>query len=173
MTGQYIIKTVSEGLNRDLSKLFKIDDYDWSFYSDTDSVVGSTIISVNCNKSSISDFYDSLPEEYIKYDNFNENYVKKVDSNSYTTLSFSNDKKLEIKPITYIMKHKVKKELFKIKNSNGDEVVVTEDHSIVVQDARTNKLISIKPNKLNPKYHKIINITDTDSIEGDICGKEG
>ena len=37
LTGQYIIKTVGDGLNHDLGKLFNIKDYDWSFYSDTDS----------------------------------------------------------------------------------------------------------------------------------------
>lgn len=37
LTGQYIIKTVGEGLNKTLSNMFKVDNYDWAFYSDTDS----------------------------------------------------------------------------------------------------------------------------------------
>ena len=37
LTGQYIIKTVGDGLNNDLGEMFNIKDYDWSFYSDTDS----------------------------------------------------------------------------------------------------------------------------------------
>jgi len=58
------------------------------------------------------------------------------------TESVNNDLKLEHKPIKYIMKHKVKKHIFKIK-CNGDEVKVTEDHSIMI--IRNNILISVKP----------------------------
>ena len=55
-----------------------------------------------------------------------------------------------------IMKHKVKKRMFKIKTPKGD-VVVTCDHSIIVEDE--NGIIkSVKPVNLCPNKHKIINI---------------
>ena len=65
------------------------------------------------------------------------------------------NKKLEYNNITYIMKHKVKKRMFKIK-CNGDEVIITEDHSMMV--LRNNELIEIKPNdvKSSDKLIKII-----------------
>ena len=50
---------------------------------------------------------------------------------------------------------KVKKRLFKIK-CTGDEVVVTEDHSIIV--SRNNQLISCKPMDIL-KTDKVIKIT--------------
>ena len=62
------------------------------------------------------------------------------------------------------MKHKIKKELYEI--CVGDKsVIVTEDHSVIVQNKNDNNIHSIKPKKLNPKHHKIINIitNDTDS----------
>ena len=40
------------------------------------------------------------------------------------------------------MKHSVKKRMYKIK-CNGKEVIITEDHSIMVN--RNGKLISVKP----------------------------
>ena len=62
-------------------------------------------------------------------------------------MSFNtNDKKVENKKIIYIKKHKVDKRLFRIKHDN-DEVVVTEDHSIVV--LRNDSYISISAKNIN------------------------
>ena len=38
LSGQYIIKTVIDNINKDLNKMFKMDNYDWAFYGDTDSL---------------------------------------------------------------------------------------------------------------------------------------
>jgi len=54
------------------------------------------------------------------------------------------------------MKHKVKKRMFKIK-CNGDEVTITEDHSMMV--LRNNELIEVKPSEVKPQ-DKLIKITD-------------
>ena len=53
------------------------------------------------------------------------------------------------------MKHKVKKRMFKIK-CDDDSVVVTEDHSIIVD--RDNTLVSCKPSEIltTDKIVKII-----------------
>jgi len=59
---------------------------------------------------------------------------------------------LEYKPITYIMKHKVKKKMFRIAFQNK-EVFVTEDHSIMIK--REDKIISVSPNEIQ-KGDKII-----------------
>ena len=165
LTGQYIIKTVGDGLNHDLGEMLNIKDYDWSFYSDTDSVVGSSIITVNGEKLTISDFYDNMLDNFVKYDSFNDNYVKIIESAEYATLSLSKCGVLETKSIAYVMKHKVKKELFKIKNSNGDEVVITQDHSIIVEDKFSGLILNIKPKFLNSKKYRIISIVDTGANE--------
>jgi intein/homing endonuclease len=52
------------------------------------------------------------------------------------------------------MKHKVKKEIFKI-TVGDDSVIVTEDHSIIV--LRNNRLMSVKPKELSDS-DEIINI---------------
>jgi hypothetical protein len=52
------------------------------------------------------------------------------------------NKKIENKPIKNIMKHKVKKRMFKIK-WKGKSLVITEDHSIIVE--RSNNIIDVSP----------------------------
>jgi len=91
----------------------------------------------------IEDYYDICGDDYEYHDDFNNKYVKNV-NNDDITLSVSNDKKLNVNKINYVMKHKVKKRLFKI-TVNGKSVVVTEDHSLVV--LRGNEL-----KKIIPKY---------------------
>ena len=85
MTGQYIIKTVGEGLNRDLSKLFKIDDYDWSFYSDTDSCYISLEPMVN-------KFYKNLSDEKLV------NLIDKISKEKITPII--NDNCLDLQTYT-------------------------------------------------------------------------
>ena len=54
------------------------------------------------------------------------------------------------------MKHKVKKRMFKI-NCNGDDVTITEDHSMMV--IRNGKLVETKPTELQ-KGDKLVKIKD-------------
>ena len=116
---------------------------------DTDSVIGSTIINVNGKDISIEDYYNSVPEKYIKYDDFNNDYIKVV--NNDKALAFK-DNKIINGNIKHIMKHTVKKRMFKIKCGNKT-VIMTEDHSIIVK--RSNSLISITPKEIQ-KSDKII-----------------
>ncbi|CCH63709.1 putative DNA-directed DNA polymerase [Campylobacter phage CP21] len=104
----------------------------------TDSVVGDSIIKVNGKNIKIEDFYDSIKVDPIVTKSGNN--VKLVD-NCFTE-SVNKNLQIETKKINYIMKHKVKKEFFKIK-VNNKEVVVTEDHSIMV--LRNSELIEVKP----------------------------
>ncbi|MDD5150425.1 MAG: DNA polymerase domain-containing protein [Flavobacterium sp.] len=165
LTGQMTIRYISEKLNILLNNKFKTNNIDYVVANDTDSVVGSTMIEVNHEKSTISDFYDSIPDVFVKKDEFNQQYVKKVDNN-YITPSINSTGKLENKSISYIMKHKVKKQLYKIIDNKGNEVIITNNHSIIVQDKKTKKILSILPEKLDNKKYKIINISianDTDT----------
>ena len=162
LSGQYIIISVGEFVKLKLDKMFKMD-YPWVIYQDTDSVVGETVISVNGTKLTIADFYNSIPDNYLKKDDFNQDYVKPV-SNCITP-SVSSSGILKHKSISYVMKHKVEKELFKITNSRGNSCIVTVDHSIIVKNKKTGEISSISPKKLDTKKHFIISIIDTDSIE--------
>lgn len=163
LSGQLSIRWIENKINQYLNKLLGTDD-DYILAVDTDSVVGDTIININDKQISIQDFFDSIDDQqYIKYDDFNDHYVKEV-LEEVITPSINKNGDIENKKIKYIMKHKVTKELFKIKNNNGDEVIVTEDHSIIIRNKQTNKIEHITPKKLDPEIHEIINImADTDS----------
>ncbi|EAJ3790842.1 hypothetical protein DFW83_10990, partial [Campylobacter coli] len=123
-------------------------------YNDTDSVVGDSIIKVNGENIKIEDFYDSIKVDPIVTKSGNN--VKLVD-NCFTE-SVNKNLQIETKKINYIMKHRVKKEFFKIK-VNNKEVIVTEDHSIMV--LRNSELIEVKPRDI--KIRDILILTDNKS----------
>jgi hypothetical protein len=154
-SGQLSVKWAEKTINNYLNKTLKTDNVDYITYIDTDSVVGDTYIYINGSKIKIKDYFDSLDDNFIKYDNFNEDYIKKVEKD--VSLSFSSDKKIEEKSVKYVMKHKVKKEMFEI-YANDKSVIVTEDHSIIVEEKNTSKIISISPKHINPKNHRIISV---------------
>lgn len=133
---RFYINLMSKNINNYLCDLCGSGNY--IIYNDTDSVVGDSIIKVNGKNIKIEDFYDSIKVDPIVTKSSNN--VKLVD-NCFTE-SVNKNLQIETKKINYIMKHRVKKEFFKIK-VNNKEVVVTEDHSIMV--LRNSELIEVKP----------------------------
>jgi len=160
MSGQLSIRWIADRLNEYFNKLLGTENADYVIASDTDSVVGESVINVNGVDMTIEDYYNLKEDIFLKCDKFNHNYVKLCEND--TTPSVSKEGKLETKSINYVMKHKVKKRMFRITNNDGKSVVVTEDHSIIARNVNTKKISSIKPHKLNPKIHSIINIIGTD-----------
>jgi DNA polymerase elongation subunit (family B) len=158
-SGQAVIKTVEKNLNAYLQRLSG-SDKEMILAGDTDSVAGDSIINVNNERIRIADFFDKVDNVYLKYDNFNKNYIKKV--SGYKTPSVSDSGELKFCDIKYVMKHKVKKTLFEI-TVKGKSVVVTEDHSIIVKNKITKKIQVIKPQNLAPKKHYIIYILEPDT----------
>lgn len=151
--GQLSIKTVAEFTNKRMNEYLGTSDVDYIVAIDTDSVVGDTIIDIDGQKMTIASFFD-MQDSYIKNDKFNEDYVKKVTNANALTLT--DEGKVEYRPITHVMKHKVKKRMFRI-SSNGKNVIVTEDHSICVK--RGDEIISVKPTQMR-KSDKIISINN-------------
>ena len=157
-SGQLSVKTAEKYVNEYLNKVLGADNVDYTVYMDTDSVVGSTKIVVNEEEKTIEDFYNSIVSpHFIKRDDFNEDYIIDLSGNKFLASSVNINSNIETKPIKYIMKHKVKKRLYKISLSNGKSVTVTEDHSIVAKNKKTGKLISIPPYKLDPEIHFVVN----------------
>ena len=115
---------------------------DFTLYIDTDSCDGKSKIYINDEQISIEDYYDSLPNYFIK--NEPGDYIKSV-NNGDKALSFSSDKNVEYKDVVYIMKHWVKKKMFRI-IVEGLSVDITEDHSIII--LRDDKLISARPEEI-------------------------
>ena len=147
--GRVFINLTGSNVDKYLHDLAKSEKPYW-IYSDTDSVVGDTIIEINNKKGKISEFFDTLDGEIIE--NSENNFIKKL--NECESLSVNNSLEIQNKKVTYIMKHKVKKRFFKIKTSYR-EIIITEDHSLMV--LRNNELISVKPSEVL-KTDKVLRI---------------
>ena len=137
--GQLAIQWTARKVNESMNTMLKTSNVDYVTYADTDSVVGSTLIDVNGKQISIEDYYDSLSDANLVR-NIPKDFVKSVSGD--TSLGCDKEFNLVRKPIKYIMKHKVRKRMYKI-SANGKSVVVTEDHSIMI--SRNGKLLSAKP----------------------------
>lgn len=123
------------------SKNIEIESGSKCIYNDTDSVDGDSAININGENIKISDFYDSVQTQ--ENETSSGKFCKEV--KSCLTPAVSSDFKIGQKPVKYVMKHKVKKRMFKIK-SRGKEVVITEDHSIMVN--RGGSLIDVKASEM-------------------------
>lgn len=123
---------------------------------DTDSCVFDTIVYHNDNKIRIDELFNKMVKEnkgeFVFKNDFTKQYVYKINTNEKTK-TFKDNKVIDDK-INYIMKHTVKKKMYKIK-VGGKEVTVTQDHSLIVM--RDNKLISVKPYQIK-KTDKFIYI---------------
>jgi len=169
MSGQLAIRWTEKYINDYLNKLMKTNK-DWIVAMDTDSVVGDTEIYNGNEKIKIEDLYNKIAT--------NKNLIKKRDENDYIhdvsnldlyTKSVKNNKVCDDK-IIKIMKHKVKKRLYKI-TVDDKSVIVTEDHSIIVN--RDGVLVGVKPNEI--KYGEkviYINALDTGMYQEQIYEKE-
>ena len=96
---------------------------------------------------SIGDLYDQYTTQLtelkqnadIKKDSVRK-LIQPVKSLSYDSETNS----LVYNDITYIMKHKVKKKMYRIKSNDSDNYVdVTEDHSVIIK--RGDDTLSVKP----------------------------
>jgi DNA polymerase elongation subunit (family B) len=171
-SGQFTIKWIEKRINKYLNKVLGTDGFDYVIASDTDSVVGETLIYVNGVKKQIKDFYDEYCsiQNLVHKRNVND-YVHYVSNLNLYTKSYENNSVIEDK-ILHVMKHKVKKKLYKI-TIDEKEIVVTEDHSLIVE--RNNDLIEVKPNEVvesdvfitisNSEVYKNIYVNNSIQIE--------
>ena len=126
LMGQCLIKKAALAKNRYISKILKEKiPKDRLIYSDTDSCTGDTKIYINNNITTIEDFYIKSSGKELQD---NDKFIKKVDDNYYT-LSYNNNNIINTK-IKYVMKHNIKKHLWKIIVDNK-HIIITEDHSIM------------------------------------------
>lgn len=154
LSGQLAVRWVAADINKFLNRACGTDNVDYVIYCDTDSVVGDTMVYVNGKQQTIQDLFDQI-SEYTKFDPDRQNFVKPV--NSLTTLSVNTKTGLvEEKSIKYVMKHKVKKRMYRITGPDGKSVVVTQDHSVMV--VRDGSIISVSPPNML-ETDKIINVT--------------
>jgi len=126
-------------------------------YGDTDSVAPHTIINTNNGDKTIEDFYN----ENIK--NGSAGITLKGHESVYTKdkiLNY-NEKGIYYAPVKRIIRHKVSKPKWKLKTKSGKEIIVTNDHSMIV--FRNDKKIEVKPSEIL-KTDKILTIKKNNKI---------
>lgn len=156
-SGQVAIRWIENKMNLYLNKLLKTDEVDYVIASDTDSVVGDTFVYTNSEKIKIEDLYNKFCNETnLAHKRDVNDFIHNVSNLNLTTKSYKDGQLVDDK-IIHIMKHKVKKKFYKV-TVNGKEVVLTEDHSLIVE--RCGKLISVKPYDVI-EDDIFININDT------------
>jgi len=117
----------------------KIAEKSLVIYNDTDSCDSNTIIDIQGKENStIEKFYN----KNIQNENAGvtgHEFVKTDDK----ILNWSLNNNLYYAPVKRIIRHKVTKPKWKIKTKSGKEIIVTNDHSMIV--FRNNKQIEVKP----------------------------
>lgn len=164
-TGQLAIQWVERDINLFMNKMLKTNKVDYVIASDTDSVAGDSLIYINDKYVKISDYFDNSVGKLVENSDDKNQIVKLIDCVDITPSVNSETKLLEMKPIKYVMKHTIKKRMFRIKISNT-EVEITEDHSIIVKNKKDGLITSIKPAELDSNLHQIINIIASDTDKG-------
>ncbi|MCS7316742.1 MAG: hypothetical protein NZZ41_00265 [Candidatus Dojkabacteria bacterium] len=116
-------------------------------YGDTDSVTEDSEIYIkikdHISKIKISEL-EKLFKNKISYNqkqyflNFNED-IKTFSFNKKT-------RKIEEKKIEYLYSHETDKKIYKIVSEEGDEIKVTEDHSLIIK--REGEILTIKPSEI-------------------------
>lgn len=114
----------------------------------TDSVDGNTIIHTENGDKTITELYN----ENCKNVFLTQNGHELVSSND-KVLNYDNNGKLKMCGINYIMRHKVNKPKWRLKTKSGKEVIVTNDHSMIV--FRDGKKLEVKPYEIR-KTDKIL-----------------
>jgi DNA polymerase elongation subunit (family B) len=112
-------------------------------YNDTDSVAADTIINTSNGKKSIESFYN---ENIIN--SFNEIAKNEFESVKSDTkiLNWTSKNNLYYAKIKRIIRHKVSKNKWKLITKTGKEIVITDDHSMIV--FRKGKQLEIKPSAM-------------------------
>lgn len=143
ISGQLALKWLAPRLQTYLETKFGAKKDCW-VYGDTDSVAGNTMIKTSRGDIKIEDLFNIIDGDMIVDDILNKNYVKQ-NNTDIKAYGVNSDKELVLEDIRYIMKHKVKKVMYKIK-IKGKDVSVTADHSIMI--LRDDILISVKPTEI-------------------------
>jgi len=123
-------------------------------YGDTDSVDKKTIIKNNIDSCTIEELYNRNIEngsagETLK-GHESVNCEEKV-------LNWEKNKGLYYVPVKRIIRHKVTKPKWKLKTKSGKEIIVTNDHSMIV--FRNGEKLEVKPSEML-KTDKILIVLD-------------
>jgi DNA polymerase elongation subunit (family B) len=120
-------------------------------YIDTDSVVGDTLINLDDGRSV------KIEDLYTEGINSAGNTLNGHESVSIRNkvLNWDDTEGLYYAPVKRVIKHKVTKSKWKLKTKSGKEIIVTNDHSMIV--FRDGKKIEVKPSEIL-KTDKILTV---------------
>jgi len=114
-------------------------------YGDTDSVAAESLVRTSVGDMSIEQLFHA--GSYFWKEGDKEYSVNKDIEIAHIPSNLHNNTESTWTKYNYVYRHKVKKKRFKIKTANGKEVIVTEDHSVMV--LVDGKLIEKKPAELS------------------------
>ena len=123
-----------------------------SIYADTDSSDSSSIIQIENDRLTIEDWYNKNIENGSAGETIKGH--ESVLTND-KILNYSDDGYLYYAPVKRIIRHKVSKPKWKLKTKSGKEVIVTNDHSMIV--FRDGIKIEVKPSEIL-KTDKVLSI---------------
>ena len=106
-----------------------------------DSVTGDTLIKTDNGETTIEELFNQCQNQSMigEKEYGTETYCKVIGFNAYEDSPIMSE-------ISYVMRHKTKKKIYKITLENGKSVKVTEDHSIMVD--RDGFLMEFTPNDI-------------------------
>lgn len=138
LNGRTIVKHMSAHINQSVT-----GEYDHAGHAVIygDSVTGDTIIRTDLGSMTIEKLFELSQEKCIvenkMYGVWNETKVLGFNSHDMEPIAAN---------ISYVMRHKTKKKLYKIITENNKQVTVTEDHSLIVD--RDGFMIECRPTEL-------------------------
>lgn len=125
-SGRFFIQLVANNVERELQALLPSDE-PYVIYGDTDSIFSFEIIQLQRGGITIEDFFNSVERAPIVTSSGVE--IKRVTNEQ--ALTFDMKRGVHYQPIDYVMRHKAKKQMYRI--SAGDKSVeLTSDHSLKV-----------------------------------------
>jgi intein/homing endonuclease len=110
-----------------------------SIYADTDSCESKTIVNIDGIKSTIEDWYNKNIVNGSAGETITGHESVKTDGK---ILNYVNNK-ICFTPVKRIIRHRVSKQKWRLKTKSGKEVIVTNDHSMIV--FRNGEKIEVKP----------------------------
>jgi DNA polymerase elongation subunit (family B) len=140
LTGRSIAKHMNAKINEIITGEYNYKG-DAISYADTDSVSGNSLILTSIGEMTIEELFNVCAIYWIEGD---KEYAvdDKINIVGYSQINdcVSNEK------INYVYRHKVSKKKFRITDNQGNQIVITSDHSLMVE--RDNVLTEIKPSQL-------------------------
>jgi DNA polymerase elongation subunit (family B) len=150
----HMIESIGEFLTGKRDKLIKTTSFDKDgrpvheyhspseaiIYGDTDSIDGKSLVRTSHGNDFIEELFASMPMKWGIGD-------REFACIQGLTTPCLVDGKIAMKPVKAIYRHRVSKPRWKVTLEDGQSVIMTDDHSIMVM--RDGNLIEVKPSAVN------------------------